>query len=287
MRTRWVLVGLTAVWCAAGASGLGHALAAAPPEGGDEGAVVETLPPDPNATVPPSTVPVDPVTGLPVAAGPLVVLPAGCVTPAPPLAVFEGVLQAAVPTTARFRITRLLSGNLRGYAVNGMVDVQYGDETRFLSEGSTYIVGVGASAVTGGLVSTVREPAPLFGGDAVVGANDSDVDCITVEDPVRTLRADGTSVDTSVLSPLRGEGSSLLAALLKPFAVALGVLIALVLVKHLVFAIGRALREMGDGEPLPRTRHHAAPPTESTVGPPAESTAGPPASTSDDSQALV
>ncbi len=219
--------------------------------------MVETLPPDPNATtVPPTTIALDPDTGLPAAAGPLLVLPAGCVVPAPPVAVFEGVIDAAVSTTARFRVTRVLSGTLAGYEVLGLVDVQYGEETRFLEVGESYIVGVGASAATGGLVSTVREPAPLFGGDAVVGANDSDVDCVTLADPIRTLGVDGSSVDTGVLAPLRGEGRSVLGAMLRPLGIAIALLVALVLVKHLVFAIGRALREMGDAERVERTRHH-------------------------------
>jgi hypothetical protein len=257
MRSRLVLVGLTALMCACALWGAGHSDASAPPDTGDEGAVVETLPPDPNATtVPPTTVALDPATGLPAAAGPLIVLPAGCVSPTPPLAVFEGEIQAAVSTTARFSVRRLLSGSLQGYEVAGLVDVQYGDETRFLQVGETYIVGVGASAATGGLVSTVREPAPLFGGDAVVGLNDSDVDCITVADPIRTLQLNGVSVDTGVLAPLRGEGRSLLGSVLRPLAVAFGLLVALVLVKHLLFAIGRALREMGDNAPIGRTRRH-------------------------------
>jgi hypothetical protein len=264
MRSRLVLLGLSAalgLFCLAVSSLAGSASgaeASAPPDtGGDAGATVVTLPPDPNATtVPPSTVPVDPATGLPLAQGPLVVLPAGCVTPSQPLAVFEGVIDASVANTARFRVTRLLSGSLQGYEVGALVDVQYGNETRFLEVGTTYIVGVGASAATGGLVSTVREPAPLFGGDAVVGANDSDVDCVIIDDPVRTLTVNGTSVDTGVLAPLRGEGKSLLSAVLRPLAVAFGVLLALVTVKLLVFAIGRALRDMGDSEPVGRSRHH-------------------------------
>lgn len=257
MRSRLVLVGLTALMCVGALWGAGRTDASAPPDTGDEGAVVETLPPDPNATtVPPSTIALDPVTGLPAAAGPLLVLAAGCVMPTAPLAVFEGEIEAAVSTTARFRVTRMLSGNLQGYEVAGLVDVQYGDETRFLQVGESYIVGVGASAATGGLVSTVREPAPLFGGDAVVGLNDSDVDCVTIADPIRTVRVDGASVDTGVLAPLRGEGRSLLGAVLRPLGVAFGLLVALVLVKHLVFGIGRALREMGDSTPVERTRSH-------------------------------
>jgi len=217
--------------------------------------VPPTVPPDQGAPTA-STVPLDPTNGLPAAQGPLVVQPSGCVAPALPLAVFEGRVVDAVSTTARFRIERMLSGSLQGYQTAGLVDVRYGGETRFLNVGETYVVGVAPAAADGHLVSTVRAPAPLFGGDAVVGLDDTDVECIAQEDPVRTLMPDGESVDTSVLSPLRGNGASLFGAIMRPLAVAFLVLVALVLVKHLTFAIGRALRDMGDSAPIERARRH-------------------------------
>ena len=197
--------------------------------------------------MPDTTVPVDPSsTTLPPALGPLVVIPAGCVTPEPALAVFSGTILAvddpAHPTTARFQVDRVLAGDLQGYLIAGATDVRYGSEARFLTVGSEYIVGVRPDAGTGVLASAVREEAPLFGGDAVIGANDSDTDCPRVQDPARTIFPDGTSVDTAVLAPLKGHGSELMGALLKPLAIALLVLIVLVLLKHLAFAIGRDLR---------------------------------------------
>lgn len=253
MRTRSVLLGLAVGWCAVG-------LLIAVPHSVDAGTTV------PPTTVPPaegpptaSTLAVDPANGLPAAQGPLAVLPAGCVAPAPPIAVFEGVITDAVATTARFRITRLLAGSLQGYQFGDVVDVRYGDETRFLDVGGIYVVGAGSAATDGALVSTVREAAPLFGGDAVVGLNDNDVDCPTLDDPVRTLLPSGQSVDTGVLAPLRGNSKSLLGAVLRPVGIALLVLLALVLVKHLLFATGRALRDLGAGAPVERGRHHDSP----------------------------
>lgn len=210
------------------------------------------------APPPSSTIPVDPSNGLPAAQGPLVVPPAGCVSPAAPIAVFEGEIVAAVRDTARFQVSRVLAGSLQGYEVGGLVDVRYGEETRFLAIGSAYVVGAGAAAEDGALVSTVREPAPLFGGDAVVGANDSDVDCPLIAEPVRTLQPGGASVDTSVLSPLRGNGRSLLGAILRPLGIAFAVLLALVVMKHLLFAVGRSLRDLGDPAPVERSRRHDA-----------------------------
>lgn len=228
----------------------GRAMASVPPtEPVDPAAPVDTGVPVDTVT-PPTTLPPG---VLPPALGPLVVVPPGCFAPAPAQAVFVGELANTdqPPTTARFRLDRILAGTLAGYAGGNLVDVRYGQETHFLEIGTRYIVGVAVDAETGVLVSTVREATPLFGGDAVIGANDSDIDCPRVEDPVRTLLADGTPVDTGVLTPLKGEGSSLLSAVLRPLAIAFGVLVALVLVKHLVFGVGRSLREIGLAEPLP------------------------------------
>jgi hypothetical protein len=246
---RWLLAGTVAGLCWAGT-----AAATVPPADPSE-VGVPTDPAPTTTVVPPPVVP----GVLPVAQGPLVVLPAECVTPAAPVAVFEGTITDAVATTARFSVTRVLAGTLANDEVNGRVDVVYGPETRFLEIGGRYIVGAGRSAATGSLVSAVREPAPLFGGDAVVGANDTDVDCVTLDDPVRTLSANGTAVDTGVLTPLRGSGSDLLVAVLKPLAIAFSALVALVLVKQLVFAVGRSLREMGDAPPpISRKRRHSS-----------------------------
>jgi hypothetical protein len=239
-RRRW-LAGVLAV--------VGACALAAPPSA--RAATGDTLPgaagtadSGPTTTLPGPDV-TDAVTGLPVARGPLVVLPAGCVTPPAAAAVFEGTLTAAVSTTARFKVRRVLAGSLGSDQVGGQADVRYGDETRFLSIGSTYIVGVSRPA-TGGLFSTVREPAPLFAGDAVVGANNSDIACPLVNDPIRTLLLDGTPVDTGVLAPLHGHGKRLLLAVLEPILIAFAVLLGLVLVKHLVFATGRAMRDVAD-----------------------------------------
>ncbi len=203
-----------------------------------------TVPP----TVPPGTVPPDsvpPTTVLAPAMGPLIPIPAGCTGPAPALAVFTATLVALddpeAPSAARYRVHTLLAGSLAGYQVGDMVDVRYGDEARFLDVDSDYIVGVRTNEV-GVLVSTAREPAPLFGGDAVIGIDDTDTECPTLEDPVRTLLADGTAVDTGVLSPLRGHSGELRAALLKPLVVALGGLVLLVLLKLLFFSFGRETR---------------------------------------------
>lgn len=238
-RVRWVCLGLLAVM-----SWGGRASAAPPTEPGDPNAPIETV--APATTLAPGE--------LPSALGPLIVVPTGCAVPAPATAVFVAQLAYTdvPPTTARFRLERVLAGSLDGFVSGRLVDVHYGNETHFLTIGSQYVIGVAVSASTGVLISTVREAAPLFGGDAVIGANDSDIDCPRVEDPVRTLTADGRSVDTGVLTPLEGQGGSLLSAVLRPFAVAFAVLLMLVLVKHSIFAVGRSLRDVSFAEPTPK-----------------------------------
>lgn len=231
-------------WC-------GHVVAG----GGSAAAPAER----PSAPAPSTTVLVDPnastTTVFLPAMGPLVVIPAGCASPAPALAVFTGTLTTLddpdEPTTGRFLIDRQLYGDLGPYLIAGETDVLYGSEARFLAVGLEYVVGVRADEVTGRLVSSVREKVPLFGGDAVIGVNDTDTACPQLEDPVRTFLADGTAIDTGVLSPLHGEKKALIWALVKPLLLALVALIALVLLKLAVFGLARALRDMNDRSSAP------------------------------------
>ena len=136
--------------------------------------------------------------------------------------------------------------------------VVYGQEASFLKIGVEYIVGVRLDLDTNRLVSKILRPAPLFGGDAVIGVNDTDLECPRIEDPISTLLSDGTSVDSGVLTPLRDSGSSLVRAIVQPLAIALAILIALVLVKNLLMSMGRSLRE-STGAPVSaaRIRHHS------------------------------
>ena len=168
---------------------------------------------------------------------PLVPVPAECAVPAPAVVVFRGTVIDSVATTTRFRIDRILAGEADGRSTGSIVDIRYGDETRFLEPGGEYVVGAGADETSGALYSAVAEPAPSFGGDAVVGLDDSTVDCPRVEDPVRTLHADGTRIDTGVLTPLTGHGGELLMALVWPLLGAFAVLVAVVAVKQAFVAI--------------------------------------------------
>ena len=189
------------------------------------------------------------------------IVPTGCTAPPPPVAVFVGTLAAADATTGRFAVQQIRAGSLDGYAVDTIVDVRFDDDIRFLRLGQQYLVGALPDPITGVLRSKVRLPAPLFGGDAVIGVNDTDVHCPRFEDGVKTLLVDGSEVDTGVLAPLETAKRSLLKAILKPLGIAIAVLVVLASMKLLVFAMVRAAREpdfdlIPPAPEVPRDRKH-------------------------------
>jgi len=175
----------------------------------------------------------------------LIPVPAGCAAPDVEQVVFIGRLLIADAITARYEVEQVLSGSIDGFSVNGMIDVRYGDEVRFLADGQRYIVGGAVDAELRVLASTVRSPAPLFGGNEIAGVDDADVDCPQVDSPVRTVLVDGSSVETGVITPLKNAERRILSAVLVPVGVAFLVLFGLVIVKHLFFALGRSMRDLG------------------------------------------
>jgi len=202
-----------------------------------------------------------------VASSPLVIVPTGCFAPPLPIAVFVGTLAASDATTGRFAVQQIRAGSLDGYAVDTIVDVRYDDDVRFLHPGEQYLVGAMPDPLTGVLRSKVRTPAPLFGGDAVIGLNDTDVTCPKFEDGVKTLLVNGRDVDTGVLAPLKTAKKSLAKAFLKPTAIAFGILVLVASIKLLTFAMVRAARERPEAAPprpvlveVPRDRRHAVEP---------------------------
>lgn len=221
-------------------------------------AVLLTMVPAPHAH---AGVPPDDPASPAGAQGPLILSPPGCVVPVPAIAVFRGrvINIDDPPTTAQFRVLSMLAGSLDGYAPVNRVLVVYGQEASFLEIGVEYIVGVRPALDSDRLVSKILRPAPLFGGDAVIGLEDSDLECPRVEDPVSTLLSDGSAVDSGVFTPLHDSRSQLVGAVVEPLLIALAVLLGLVLLKELLFSIGRSLREsVGSTVPLKRDRRHAA-----------------------------
>jgi hypothetical protein len=162
-------------------------------------------------------------------------LPAGCVAPRAATATFLGELISADDLLATFRVVQVRGGSLGAYVNSGLISVRYADrETRFLQQGETYLVGAGASELFTTLESKVRAKKELFGGDAVVGIDESDVPCPIFEEAVITLKPNGDFIDSGVLSLLGKQPIRLLQVFILPLFFALVFLIGLVIFKRLV-----------------------------------------------------
>jgi hypothetical protein len=219
----------------------------------DQGEVVDPV--DPNAPEPtppplPDAPAIDP-TGTTV--------PAGCDAPIEPAASFIGVVvarddQFAVDgRSARFTVAELKQGSLDGYEVNGLVDVDFGADFRYLDIGSAYLVTAEINELTQRLTSRAKPEAVLFGGDQVVGIDDrSDLNCPELINPIITMTATGESIDTGVFSPLFAAKRSALERILRPLVAALAGLALLVFAKRIGLWMTRRLRYWFDQRTIRR-----------------------------------
>ena len=107
---------------------------------------------------------------------PLVPVPSACTAPPQPEIVFVGVLVERDFRTGRFEIVQVRAGSEDPFAVGGLIDVRYGLDVEYLDIGTEYLVSARRDPVIGLLASKIRAPAPLLGGDDVVGVAESDVD---------------------------------------------------------------------------------------------------------------
>ncbi len=205
-------------------------------DGGGE-IVPETVPPDPTASSSPPPIVTEP---------PASTLPPGCQAPPAPSATFVGELIAIGPlgesgeVVARFRVGEVSDGTLDGFAGSGMVDIDFDRDVRFLAIGRSYLVAAQVDPERGLLVSKARVRPPLFGDNQVVGVNDG-LTCPKFDDPVVARNVDGTPIDVGVLSPLLSNRRKVGLAFARPAAVAFGALLGLVVLKHVIVAIGRQL----------------------------------------------
>jgi hypothetical protein len=208
---------------------------------------VGAAPPDdpPAATLPPEIPPPEPA----VQTDSLIPVPVGCPVPDPAAVVFTGTMigKDDVTEVVRYRIDQIRAGSAEPWAVNGLIDVRYGPDYRFLDQDEQYLIGAGLDPTYGVLSSTVRPPEPTFGGNDVVGVDDLAVDCPDIDDPIRTLQVDGTSVDSGVLSLMTEDRRLLLATIAVPTMIVFAVLLGLVLLRVFgglafrgVFQLGRA-----------------------------------------------
>lgn len=244
------------------------------------------VPSAPEPTSPPPTTQA-PAPTIPTESGSLIPIPVGCPVPDPAALAFVGTMVGKddITQTVRFRIDQLRAGSGRPWAIDGLIDVRFGPDYRFLDEGEQYLVGAGYDPTYGVLSSKVRPAEPTFGGNDVVGVDDVSIDCPVVDDPVRTLSVDGSSVDSGVLSLLVDDKRLLLATLAVPTAIAFAALLALVVLKTFGVLAAKGMLRLGRAAvtPVPDhrvtrvRRHHDVPsPTHnvSTAADPASRSGG-------------
>ena len=168
-------------------------------------------------------------------------IPVGCAPPPVSQAVFVGKVTVLDATQAVFELVRLRSGNLAGYStetpntlgsVVTEVGIYYGRDVKFLEVGATYLVGAALDSTTGRIFSRVTEAAPMFGGNQVADINNSGVVCPTYADVARTLNTDGSTIESGVLSGLRGESARIWLAIVIPAGLVLLGLVTLVLLRR-------------------------------------------------------
>jgi hypothetical protein len=172
---------------------------------------------------------------------PLVPIPSSCTAPPQPELVFVGTLVERDFRTGRFEIVQVRAGDERPFSVGGLIDVRYGIDVEYLEVGTDYLVSARRDPVIGLLASKIRQPAPLLGGDDVVGVAESDVECPRLDDPIRTLLPDGSSIDSAVLAPLGEHTTQLLGAILIPLAVAFGIIFMLAMLRWAVTGLLRGI----------------------------------------------
>ena len=200
----------------------------------------------------------------------LVQVPVGCPFPAPADLAFVGTVVAkdeyVDKGTVRFRIDQVRAGDATPFAVDGLIDVRYGPDSQYLDGDAQYLVSAAIDSTIGALASKVSPATPLFGGDAVVGVEDTEVACPVVDDPIQTINLDGTPVDSGLLTPLLADKKLLLATIGVPAAIVAAAVLGLVLLRRGfdlgmrgIFALGRSAVVPGGDHRAAQVRRHATP----------------------------
>lgn len=246
---------------AAGVSLMPSAAALATPVEPDPPAPVVPDPPSPTVPAPEPEIVSDP--------GSLVQVPAGCPVPPPADVAFVGTVvgkdEFVQKGTVRYRIDQLRAGNAAPYSVDGLIDVRYGPDSQYLDIESQYLVAAAVDPRIGALGSKVAPEALLFGGDAVVGLEDTEVECPVIDDPVMTLDLDGTPIESGLFTPFLEDKRLLLATIGVPAAVVAVALVGLVLLRRLldigfrgIFALARAAVTPSRDHRAARIRRHVS-----------------------------
>lgn len=214
----------------------------------DDGSTTSTTTPGPTTTLVPLVTSPAPTSAPPTTvAAPTtgrtwpVLVPQGCAAPALPDLVFLGTLEATDFRSGRFHVDQVRAGAIERFAFGEQIDVRYGIDTKYLTIGDQYLVGASLDPDTAVLSSRVAAPDPLFGGDEIIGATESDVECPVLDDPVRTLQPDGQSVESGVLAPFTDDKDGMLRSVVVPLVVAFGIVLGLVALRWLLTGLGYGL----------------------------------------------
>lgn len=214
-----VLWMIAVVLLSLGADTRAMSIAVIPPEESDVTVVT-----GPSTTSGPTTT----TTTLPSAA---TTIPPGCPVPQEASVVFVGTVTDIDVATATFAITQVRYGTLENVVVGANVNVRYGADVKYLDVDETYLVAALIDPASLTLSSTVRDTPELFGGAAVVSAIEQGR-CPDLEDAVRTLYPDGSSIDSGVFTPLFDSTWRIVVAIVVPAILGFVLLLALVWIKR-------------------------------------------------------
>lgn len=176
---------------------------------------------------------------------PLVEVPVGCELWELADIVFVGTMAARDSKTVRFVDITVRSGDPNLISDGGTVDIRFGYDAQYMTEGDAYLVGAYQRPDLGILVSKLSEGPVDFAGDEIVGVSENDVVCPEAEDPIMTLTPDGTPVEFSIIDPMLSERSRVVGALLVPFTIAVAVIFLLAMLRLSSQSLIASLRDLG------------------------------------------
>jgi hypothetical protein len=141
--------------------------------------------------------------------------------------VFIGRPVVRVETIVTFEVDSVITGEIATKTTN----VNFPLDDRFIFDNRPYRVAASFDAESKVFVSKVRPP------------RNTAAHCLA-KDKIYTVQADGSAIDTGVFSGMTGNWKRVPLALLYPLGGALGILLALVIVKHSVWWIVRRLARL-------------------------------------------
>lgn len=176
---------------------------------------------------------------------PLVEVPQGCAPWAVTDIVFTGVVTATDARTARFADLSIRWGELPGIDESGTVDIRYGIDVQYLTEGERYLVGASLHPDLGIPVSRITPEVVDFAGDEIVGVSEDDVVCPDEEDPVVTLLVDGSPVPTPLVGAFLDARPRLAASVIIPALVVAAVIFLVAMLRVSTEGFVDSLRTVG------------------------------------------